>query len=213
MRRIWFLLLVPSLTILAAVISAQEAVPDRSESRKTPDAVQNQNRERLALEFVRNHHAELAELLLSLRAKNPDKYAEAIRELFRTRENFDRTRRRDPDCAALVLETWKAGSRVQLLTAHLVSNPDSPREAELRQALADQLTAQLALQKYERAQLQKRLDQLDQTIRRQEHRADSLIESRLKAVRKKVQRVRRLAEKEEQATSASSPARTQGDPS
>lgn len=213
MRRVWILFLVPSLTILAAAISAQDVAPDRSNPRNAPDAIRNPDQERLALNFVKEHHKELAELLVSLREKNPDDYAAAIRELSRARENLDRMQRRDPDRALLVLDTWKADSRVQLLTAHLVSKPDSPREAELRQALADQLTAQLALQKYDRVQLQKRLDQLDQSIRRQEHRADSLIESRLKAVRKKVQRVRRQAEKEEQATSASPPARTQGEPS
>jgi hypothetical protein len=208
MRRVLILLLVPSLTILAAVISAQEAGPDRSDPRDPP---RKADRERLALQFAREHHAELSELLRPLRERAPAEYAEAIRELSRTREQLDRIRRRDPNRAALVLDTWKAGSRVRMLAARLVSTPESPREAELRQALADQLAAQLALQKYDRAQLQKRLDQLDRSIHKQEQRADSLIEARLRAVRKKAQRVRRQAETEEQAPSAPSPARTQGD--
>lgn len=211
MRRVLILLLVPALTIFAAAISAQDAAPARSESRTPASVTRKADRERLALDFVRRHHKELAEVLGSLRERNPEEYAEAIRELVRARENLDRIRRRDPDRAVLVLDTWKAGSRVHLLTAYLISKPDSRRDAELREALADQLTAQLALQKYDRAQLRKRLDQLDQSIRRQEQRADALIESRLRAVRNKAQRVRRQAETEEPPAPASSSARNQGD--
>ncbi|WP_169979531.1 hypothetical protein [Tautonia rosea] len=213
MRRVWILVLVPFLTILAAVISAQDADTDPKDPRNSTEATPNVDRERLALDFVRSHHEELVELLGSLRATNPDEYNEAIRELFRAQENFVRIRRRDPDRAALMLETWKAGSRVQLLAARLMSKTNAPREAELRQALTDQLAAQLAVQKYDRAQLRKRLEQLDASIRKHEERADAVIESRLNAVRKKVQRVRRQAEKAEQAPSASPPVRTQGEPS
>ncbi|MEW4566707.1 hypothetical protein AB1L88_02455 [Tautonia sp. JC769] len=211
MRRMPILLLAPSILLLAAVLPAQDAAPARPKSVDSPGTTPDPEQERLAFEFVREHHAELAELLVSLRGRDPREYAAAIRELGRARENLDRLRRRDPNRAPLVLETWKAGSRVQLLTARLVSDPGSRRDAELRRALTDQLAAQLALQKYDRAQLQARIDQLDQAIRRQEERADTVIDARLRAVQKKARRVRRQAEAETQAPPASSPPRTQGD--
>ena len=69
------------------------------------------------------------------------------------------------------------------------------------------LAAQLALQKYERGQLQKRLAQMEESIRRLERRGDAMVESRLSATLKKVQRVRRQAGGGEEAGSAAPPAR------
>ncbi|RUL89365.1 hypothetical protein [Tautonia sociabilis] len=156
------------------------------DGEEPPDA-----REKMALEFVRQHHPELAGLLAPLKTMDRGAYDAAIRELSRTRENLDRQRRRDPERAGLVLSSWKATSRVDLITARLISKPDDKRERELREAIAEQLAAQLALQKYDRARLQERLEQLDQQIQRLERRGDATIESRFDAAMKKVQRVRR----------------------
>ena len=210
MWRIFICLFLLTSTIAAAVFAAQDESPDRPKVvRRAVDAEQ----ERDALAFVRLHHKELADLLGPLRVMDRDEYDAAIRELSRARENIQRIERRDPDRGALALASWKAKSRVELLTARLISKPDPRLESELRLALVDQLAAQLAMQKYDREQLRKRLAQLDESIRRQERRSDTLVESRLHAVLKKVQRLRRQAEGGDRAESPSLPARSPGDES
>lgn len=212
MRRALTVLLMLGLTLSAAAIPAQESrFAKEDDAQPGPSITRFQ--ERRAFDFVREHHEELAGLLEPLRVMDRDEYDAAIRELFRARENLERLRRRDPERAALALESWKTNSRVELLTAHLISKPDPEKERELRRALADHLAAQLQLQKYDREQLRKRLDQLDETIRRNEGRTDAIVASRLNAVLRKVQRVRRQAEAGDRADPAPPPSGPQGDES
>lgn len=207
MRRFVMVSLTLALTLGTALLSAQDSSPGRVGSVELGSKEVDRQSEREAMDFVRQHHEELAGLLLPLRNRDRGRYEEAVRELSRARENFERLRRRDPERAALALASWKAGSRVELLTARQISRPDPERENELRSALAAQLAAQLALQRYDREQIRKRLDQLDETIRKNEGRAEELVEARLRAVRKKVQRVRRQTGE----ASRPEPANPQGD--
>ncbi|QDV37358.1 hypothetical protein [Tautonia plasticadhaerens] len=186
---------IPAMVALGFILCASIAAQDPAgEGGVAPEGglTRSPGTEAAALEFVREHHPELADLLVPLRAMDRDAYDDAIRDLTRTRENIDRQHRRDPDRAALLLETWKARSRVDLITARLISTPDPSLERALREGLAEQLDAQLALQVYDRAQLQRRLEQLDEQIGRLRRRGDALIEARLNAALKEVDRVRRL---------------------
>lgn len=178
--------LIAALLLLPALAGGQDG-SDRGRSGAAVAA----DRERAALAFVRKNHPELAELLKVLKAMDRPQYDTAIRDLVQTSEMIARVEQRNPERAALLLTDWKADSRVDLLTARLLSDPGSRREPELRKALADQIAAQLALQKYDRAKLRERLAQMDQQIERLERRGEKLVDDRLDAINRRVERAQR----------------------
>ena len=180
----------PALIVLSAAAIAVAQV-----SIASPDAAES--RERAAQGFVRAHHPELIAILKPLKAKDHAAYDAAIADLSRVHESIERMRRRDPDRANLALSVWKAGSRVDLLTARLISAPSPRLESELEQALARQVEAQLALQRHDRDRARQRLSQLQQSIDRLERRGDALAASRLQAALRNVRRARRQAGKPE----------------
>ena len=180
----------PALIVLSAAAFAVAQAPIAS-----PDAAEA--RERAAQGFVRAHHPALIALLKPLKAKDRAAYDAAIADLSRVDESIERMRRRDPDRADLALEAWRAGSRVDLLTARLISAPSPRLESELEQALTRQVEAQLALQRHDRDRARQRLSQLEQSVDRLERRSDALVASRLQAALRNVRRARRRAGKPE----------------
>ena len=175
----------PALVLMSAAAIAVAQAPS---GKPALDA-----RERAAQRFVRAHHPELIALLTPLKAKDRAAFDAAIADLSRVAESIDRMRRRDPDRAKLALEGWKAGSRVDLLTARLISTPSPRLESELERALDRQVEAQLALQRHDRDRARERLSQLQQSIDRLERRGDALVAARLQATLRNVRRARRQA--------------------
>ena len=83
---------VPAFTMIALATSLATAL-------SAQDPVDALRREEAALEFVREHHKELADLLIPLKTMDREQYDAAIRDLARTRENIERLEKRDPDRA------------------------------------------------------------------------------------------------------------------
>jgi hypothetical protein len=148
--------------------------------------------ETAALEFVRENHPELAELLRQLKPMNPVEYERAVRELAQVSRNLAAIKARNPRGYELGLNVWKARSRVELLTAKLASasGPSPELESQLRRAVEDQLDIEIRQQKFERDQVEERLKKLEENIDRLESRRDSIIESRYRAFVNKGQRAR-----------------------
>jgi hypothetical protein len=143
---------------------AKNAAPKNSRSVAgfTPE------REAAALTFVRAHHPELAELLDRLKARRPQDYEKAIRDLFRVSERLALSREVFPVRYELELRQWKLTSRIQVLSARLSMKRTPEQENELKQLLAEQLEVHRELLAFnlDRAQsraamLQKDLDELD----------------------------------------------------
>src|SRR5690349_21481699 len=88
-------------------------------AREKPDPQINRKHERAALEFAKEHHSELSDLLGHLKAAQPKKYQQAIEELWRISERLGTLQKRDSDRYALELELWKTKSRIQVLAARL----------------------------------------------------------------------------------------------
>lgn len=168
--------------------SAQPAVqkPATAEAQASPEV------EAAALAFVREHHPELAELVLRLKPMKPVEYQRAIRELARVSKNLAAIAARNPRLYELSLSTWKARSRVELVTAKLASasGPSPQLESELRQAVEDQLENEIRQQTFERDQAAERVKKLSDNVGRLESRRTSLVESRYQASVKKAQRAR-----------------------
>ena len=110
--------------------AVKEASPKQNASKEDPAKNKNgknkpggwvtPEREAAVMTFVKQHHAELAELLVQLKASNSKEYEQAIRELFRTSERLAQIQERDMPQYELELKHWQVQSRVQLLSARVL---------------------------------------------------------------------------------------------
>jgi len=137
-------------------------------------------REAAVLTFVQRNHAELAELLAVLKTNQPEEYDRAVRDIFRAMERMNQIQERDPLQYELEVAAWTAQSRVQLLAAKLKMGPADELVKKLRDALASQNEAKLALLKHERQKAADRLSKIDSDINRFETDRNDVIEKQLK---------------------------------
>ncbi|MGH7127070.1 MAG: hypothetical protein ACREJB_08205 [Planctomycetaceae bacterium] len=121
-------------------------------------------REKAALEFAREHHSELAELLAQLRRGDRPQYQKAVRELFQTRERLERLRERQPERYELSLDEWKLDSRIRLLAARMTMSDDAAIEEELTEALRQRVDLRLEILKLDRERTAARLEKLNAAI-------------------------------------------------
>jgi len=156
------------------------------------------DREKVALAFVRENHPELAQLLEQLKPMKPAEYERAVRQIYSVSKTLANLKEREPKRYELGLEVWKARSRVELLTAKLISSPSPELEAKLREAVASQLDVEVRQQKLEREQaeaqreqVEARLKKLNANIERLESNRKKVIENRYQSLLKQSQRNRR----------------------
>ena len=123
-------------------------------------------REAAALTFVKQHHPELAGLLVFLKKKMPKDYDKAARDLFRTSERLARLKDGGDDKRyRLELEFWQVRSRAQLLAARLKTRPDDKLESELRKLLERQYELRLSQLEYDRDRAEARLGKVNEQIK------------------------------------------------
>jgi hypothetical protein len=155
-------------------------------------------REAAALAFVREHHAELESLLARLKERQPKQYEAAIRDLFRHSERLANVQEKDASRYDLELRAWKLQSRVQLLSATVLMNPqDKDAKAKLRQAIVEQLQLRQQALVAEREHVAKRLQKLDEQIERAagdlEVSADRQLQAILSGARPKLKDVQKTS--------------------
>jgi hypothetical protein len=136
-------------------------------------------RQAAVMTFVQRNHAELADLLAHLKARQPAEYEGAVRELFRTTERLAQIQERDPLQYELEVALWTAQSRVQLLTAKLMMGTTDELQSSLRVAVSAQIDARVALLKHQRQKSADRLANLDREIRKVEDDRENVIEKQL----------------------------------
>jgi hypothetical protein len=139
-------------------------------------------REAAALNFVERNHAELAELLATLKSSQPKQYEQAIKEIFRVTERLATIQERDPLHYELEVKLWTAQSRVQLLAARLKMADGDSLKGDLREALAAQLDSRMAVLKHQRSQAADRLAKMDRDIDRLEGDRQQMIERQLETL-------------------------------
>jgi hypothetical protein len=174
---------------LTATAAAQTPPASRA-ARGAARAAFTPEREAAARTFVAQHHPELAALLDRLKPMNRNEYEKAIGELFRVSENLAAARDRDPNRHALMLDAWKARSRVDLLAAQFAAQPTPEAESALRAAIEAQVDVELAQQRLERELAAARLRRADEAIARLSKDREATIANRLETLRKKGQRAR-----------------------
>ncbi|MEX2187445.1 MAG: hypothetical protein WD875_11645 [Pirellulales bacterium] len=157
-------------------------------SAKAKDAIPafTPEREAAALAFVREHHAEVADLLENLRKTRPEQYRRAARELFRASERVAQWKDRDPARYQLELQTWKINSRIQLLLARSTMSPDIDVDAEIKSLLGRRIDVRLELRRHERELAAKRLADIDSDIDRLASQKETMVDRQLTQMRQGV---------------------------
>lgn len=196
---------------LAASTWADEPKDKASKGKDNPSASPaadlDPSREAEALAFVREHHPELAKVLEALKPMNPAEYRKAIAELSQVARNLAEVKVRNPKRYELVLEAWKAKSRVELLAAQLAGSPSAELQSQLRSAIEARVDSEIARQRFELEQAEAAAKKARETLDRLEKNRDSIVEARTRALQPK-----KLAKSKKPASKPKAPATTPANP-
>ena len=141
------------------------------------------------LEFAREHHPELAELLLNLRKADKARFAAATQDLERAIERLQRVQQRTPDRYESELAIWKIESRIRLLTAQSVAGMPEVRRQELKRLILARQEIRIEQLTADRVKLAARLQKMDEDLTAlqtdREQQAEKEIDRLLKSVKGK----------------------------
>ena len=174
LRSAWSLAAFLAVGLTAAIVTAADKPDAPSAATTVPPATKRPTkavpvpltpeREAAAIQFVREHHPELVDLLMGLKDMQPGQYQTAVRQLFQTSERLAKIHETDPPRYELELSLWKIKSRIQLLAARSSMGRDPEIESQLRSALAEQAQVQLQEMEMDRDRTAERLKKLDTSI-------------------------------------------------
>lgn len=141
-------------------------------------------REAAVMTFVERNHAELSDLLAHLKENQPRQYEQAVKEIYRVTERLASVQERDPLLYELEVKVWTAQSQVQLLAARLKMGDTQEQRRQLREALATQIEARLAVLKHQRDASAQRLARMDEQIKKMEEGRETTIDRQLETLAK-----------------------------
>lgn len=192
MRASRFTMALGLLVAAVAVLTAADAGPNpapKKERAKPPLAVTAQQ-EAEVLQFLRQHHTELAELLGHLQLSRPADYTRAIRDIWHARERLRQFEKGDGERYELELQSWVVQSKIQLLVARLAMSDSESLRDELRSLLADQFDLKLRFSQVERDRTAERLQKLDEQLRRLADSRAELLEKEFLSLTKSSERLK-----------------------
>jgi hypothetical protein len=146
------------------------ALAQEGQSKQPAKAAQEQlvalaaEREVAAMDFVREHHPELSELLGQLKSVNSNEFRRAMLDLARTTERLRGVKDRDPPRYELELRAWQLDSQIRLLTARLTMADNPAFIEEMKDLMLQRDRVQRAQQVLERQRLAARLEKLDASL-------------------------------------------------
>jgi hypothetical protein len=170
--------------LFAATVTAADAGPNpaaKKERTKPPVAVTAQQ-EAEVLQFLRQHHTELADLLGHLQLTRPTDYYRAIRDIGHARERIRQFEKGDGVRYELELQSWVLQSKIQLLVARLAMSDSQSLRDELRQLLAEQFELKLRFANIERQRTAERLQKLDEQVQRMSDNRTDLLEKEFQSL-------------------------------
>lgn len=163
---------------------------------KAPPVLLTPEREAAALQFVREHHPELVDLLKGLKPSHPKQYQTAVTQLYQTSERLARIHETDPQRYEIELKLWKIKSRIQLLSARASLSGDTEFESELKAALAEQAQVQLQEMQMDRDRVAERLKNIDRMVDKFQANEQTTIDKQFKMLVREIDRQRALAAKQ-----------------
>jgi hypothetical protein len=181
-----------------------QAPASKSVKGATPLPPLDKQAEAEVLDFVSEHHAELADLLKQLKDNRPREYQKAMRDLSRVRTRLVNMQKNNEKRFEMELAVWKAETRVQLIAARLHMGDKAELREELRTALNEQMDLRLQLLKYERELVQDRLTKIESQLQRFEQERSEVVERQLQTLTKAAEAKSKAANK-----STKAPARPQ----
>jgi len=150
-----------------------------SSSKKT--ATDAQQREEQALDFARQHHPELEEVILRLREMDEKQYVKVIREIWRVSDRLAGFKGRNKELYEIQLSLWKARSNATLAAAKLQLDPtNEDLKEQLRLALENKFEANRAALKWELAKARERVEKLERSLKTLEASGSKTIQRELK---------------------------------
>lgn len=158
------LLVVGCVCVCGGLFDSATADDASSKPDRTPPPRLSAEQEQRALEFAKEHHPELAELLQHLRKRSRSGFAGGIREVHHSVMRLDRLKEKQPARYDFELQNWKLDSEIRLLTARWSMSQDPELEARIRELLRERQQVRMDKLKSERDRLAQRLSQLDAEI-------------------------------------------------
>ncbi|MDA0284006.1 MAG: hypothetical protein O3B86_11700, partial [Planctomycetota bacterium] len=143
-------------------------------------------RELAAIQFAREHHQELAELLEGLRKVDDRNFQAGLRALTRDTERLVKLADRDEERYPVALDLWKLDSRIRLETARLSMSPSEDFEPRLRPMMEQQQAIQIELLQLDRKRLSERLTRFDEHLKTLQAMPDELIAAEIARLQKLV---------------------------
>ena len=177
----------PAKTPLAKTPPAKSSPAKPAPGKPAARAFSDQ--EAAVVEFLREHHPELAELLVPLRLNRPKDYQRAIRDLAKACERLSNIQEEDDEQYEAELQSWVVKSRIHLVVARLSMNDSGELRDELRKLLQEQMDVRLQLLRIERDRQAARLAKLDEQIRELANTRHAHVEKQLQSLTKSSQKV------------------------
>lgn len=178
--------------LLATTVAAVRGAEDESKrtankaprkakpARRSPKEIVTPSREAAALAFVEEHHPELRKILKQLQGMQPDRYEEAIADLFATSEQLAELKARDAERYELTLEQWKVQSRIGLLAAKMTRNSSESLKKELEKLLNEQIDLRIRQHRQEAQRLEKRIQRSQELAQKLESDREKLVNAQMR---------------------------------
>ena len=173
----------------AAKAADQRRAAQREAARKRKQALMAETpvtpaREKLALNFAKKHHWELAVILQSLKSMEQTHYQTAIWEVVRDAERLGRLLQRKDERYEPSLRIWKLDSRIRLEAARFSMNQSEATEKKLSQLMLARRKAKVAYLRIDWKRSQARTERLHEQM-------ESLSSNHEQAVAAELDRLRR----------------------
>lgn len=161
-----------------------------------------------ALNFAREHHPDLGELLEQLRKSSRTGFSRGIREVHAAAQRLERMREKQPARFETELQNWKTYSNIRLLTARWVMSQDPALEKQIRGLLRKRQEARLESLQAERDRLAKKLKELNSEISKSTADLDQDLETEWDRLTKQVKNAARTQRRTSDRPASKSKART-----
>jgi len=162
----------------AAVKAAPANAAKNSAKKSSKNAAKvgpiSADREQELLQFVHEHHPELAELLDQLKPMNSAQYQAALKDLDRDVRRLEMVRKRGTSQSDVELNLWKSRSRIRLLAARLTTSADDELRSQLRAELQTLRKLELEVAQLDITATQQNLEKQQRKLKQLERRVSAL---------------------------------------
>lgn len=174
-------------TLQIIVLLLSFAIPQLAKAQDSRSLSQGQ--QKVALKFARQHHPELASLVLQLKEMDQEKYLSAVNEIHRTHERLEKIRSRSDERYEIDLELWKIDSRVRLLAARAAAGMEGETRQEIKTLLLKKNQIRLQLAQDEKKRLTSRLKKLEDQIKQYSEQSETIADQDLDRLMKSINRL------------------------